>query len=165
MIEVSPVAKAKDWQAASGLVAEYLLSFQSGPAPCLDEHDHARLAALRSTFGGSRSALLLARVTGAPVGCCGLQSTLEDDTAELKRLYVRPHMRRRGVGGRLLAAAVDHAAHVGYQRLLLDVVPDRAAAIGFYQRSGWHRVAHWEGRLDMLAFELPLGSGSIGQLR
>lgn len=164
MIEVSPVAKAKDWQAASALLAEYLLSFQSGPAPCLHGRDHARLAALRSSFGGSRSALLLATVTGAPVGCCGLQS-LEDDTAELKRLYVRPHMRRRGVGRRLLAAAVDHAAHVGYQRLLLDVVPDRAAAIGLYQRSGWHRVAHWEGRLDMLAFELPLGSGSVGQIR
>lgn len=164
MIEVSPAATAEDWQAASGLVAEYLLSFQSGPAPCLHARDHARLAALRSTFDGSGSALLVARVTGAPVGCCGLQS-LEDDTAELKRLYVRPHMRRRGVGRKLLAAAVDHAARLGYQRLLLDVVPDRAAAIGFYQRSGSHRVAHWEGRLDMLAFELPLASGSFGQLR
>lgn len=164
MIEVSAVATAKEWQAACRLVAEYLQSFHSGPAACLDDRDQRRLTALQSTFGGSRAALLLARVAGAPVGCCGLQA-LGDDTAELKRLYVRPYMRRRGVGRRLLVAAVDRAVYVGYQRLLLDVVPDRAAAIALYQLSGWHRVAHWEGRRDVLAFQLPLGASSVGEPR
>jgi putative acetyltransferase len=52
---------------------------------------------------------LLARVDGQAVGCCAVQ-TLADGAAELKRMYVRPEARRRGIAARLLTTAEDSPA-------------------------------------------------------
>lgn len=47
---------------------------------------------------------LLAEVSGRPVGCCAVQPfPLPDTAAELKRMYVIPQARGRGVAARLLS--------------------------------------------------------------
>ena len=50
-----------------------------------------------------RGAFLVVYLDGAPIGCGALR-VLDVETAELKRMYVRPEERGRGLGRRLVAA-------------------------------------------------------------
>jgi len=145
-----------EWEAAEALIAEYFLSFQNAVAARLTDGDRARLTQIMRVFSQPRAALFLAVEQDDPVGCCGL-CPRDEATAELKRLYVRPAVRHGGVGIQLLDAVTEHGRGLNYDRLVLDVLPDRQAAISLYERRCWKRIPHWEGRHDMLAFELPLG--------
>ena len=62
---------------------------------------------------------------------------LDDDLAEIKRMFVRPAARSRGVAGELLAALEDAARHRGYHRLRLDTGPKQVHALALYRREGY----------------------------
>lgn len=81
-------------------------------------------------------ALLLAFAGHRPVGCVGLLPVSEN-TAEVKRLYVRPALRGRGVAADLMERIHRHAAGQGFARLVLDVLPTRTAVISFYRCLGY----------------------------
>lgn len=83
---------------------------------------------------------LIAHAQGRPVGCGGLRP-LEPGAAELKRMYVVPEWRGRGVSGAVLAALEAAAAVRGWTTLRLETGPKQAAAIRFYERSGYARIA------------------------
>lgn len=59
------------------------------------------------------------------------------DEAEVLTLAVRPAARRRGLGGRLVAAGAVVAASRGASRLFLEVAADNAAALALYARAGF----------------------------
>ena len=66
---------------------------------------------------------------------------VDDDAAEMKRLYVRPAHRGLGLGRALAEAAVSAARELGYARLLLDTVPSSMrAAVAMYQAMGFREV-------------------------
>lgn len=72
-----------------------------------------------------------------PVGCVGLAAGTQAGTAEVKRLYVRPAHRRLGIARTLMSRVHQHAARSGMSRLILDVLPARTEAIGFYRDLGY----------------------------
>jgi ribosomal protein S18 acetylase RimI-like enzyme len=80
--------------------------------------------------------LLLAYRDQQPIGCVGLAPRLPAGTAEIKRLYVRPP-HRGGIGRILMDHAHRHAAQHRFTRLVLDVLPTRTAAVGFYRLLGY----------------------------
>lgn len=82
-------------------------------------------------------ALLIAYCDSRPVGCVGLAASEPEDTAEIKRLYVRAAHRRKGIARALMGHAHDHAARRGITRLILDVLPTRTNVIDFYRRLGY----------------------------
>jgi GNAT superfamily N-acetyltransferase len=71
----------------------------------------------------------------------GALRRLDDDLAEVKRMFVRPAARSRGVAGRLLAALEDAARTLGYRRLRLDTGPKQANALALYRREGYVPIA------------------------
>jgi ribosomal protein S18 acetylase RimI-like enzyme len=73
------------------------------------------------------------------LGCVALQE-LEPDTAELKRMYVRPESRGRGVARRLTEHAIAVATARGYSRLRLGTLPPMYAAQQLYVSLGFRRV-------------------------
>jgi GNAT superfamily N-acetyltransferase len=85
---------------------------------------------------------LVARQAGHLAGGVGLRGILEAERrlGEVKRLWVRPDLRRNGLATALMAAVVDEARVSGYRALYLETGPRQPAARALYQRLGWTEV-------------------------
>ncbi len=95
---------------------------------------------LPGEYGPPLGRLLLALGDDAEAaGCVGLRRW-EPRTAEMKRMYVRPADRRRGVGKNLASAIIREAANMGYERLVLDTAPTMIEAIRLYESLGFRRT-------------------------
>ena len=99
----------------------------------------AELEALSSPYTAPHGALLFALITGDTAGCVALRR-LDDETGEMKRLYVRPAFRSWGLGKYLIEAVVQAARRAGYTALRLDTLPSMAAAQGLYRKLGFTEI-------------------------
>ncbi len=101
---------------------------------------------------------LLVELDGVAVGCGGVRPR-GDDEGELKRMYVDPAVRGRGLARALLAALVDHARDAGMVRLLLETGTEQPEAIALYESAGWTPVpafGHYASDPRTRCYELPL---------
>lgn len=91
---------------------------------------------LRQTDGGH--ATLVATQDGAVCGFVRIGPSPDDDGAgHIFSIHVSPDMTGRGLGGRLMEAAVASLARAGFRRATLWVVADNPATRRFYERLGW----------------------------
>ncbi|KQV79371.1 GCN5 family acetyltransferase [Massilia sp. Root351] len=74
---------------------------------------------------------------GAAVGCGAMVVTPE--FAEVKRMYVRPEARGRGLAKRVLTLLEQEAAQRGSTLYTLETGPSQPEAIALYQRLGYQR--------------------------
>jgi putative acetyltransferase len=96
---------------------------------------------------------LLARADGAPAsGCCAVQPLaapgVRAGAYELKRMFVSPAARGRGVGLALLRAAEALAAASGARWMYLETGVRHTAAVRLYERAGYLRVPPYPPYLD-----------------
>ena len=80
----------------------------------------------------------VARIESAAVGCGGIQIYARE-YGELKRMYVRPSFRGRGLGRQLLEHLAAHAAAQGVGLLRLETGIHQREAIALYEAFGFHR--------------------------
>lgn len=143
MVTVVSALPAQRGADAAALVFEYMAATQAEtgqpvPAgvaelPAVLRRECRTLPAVYRVPG----ALLIADLDGEPAGCVGLAPSAAHRTGEVKRLYVRPGCRGRGIARVLMRHAHDHAARNGMTRLVLDVLPARTMVISFYRRLGY----------------------------
>lgn len=74
------------------------------------------------------------------VGCAALRQ-VDDQTCEIKRVYVRPDARGEDLGRRLIECILDEARSVGYSRMCLDVLPEFTVARRIYASLGFTTAA------------------------
>ena len=74
-----------------------------------------------------------------PAGCFALRR-IDEESCEMKRLYVKPAFRGRGIGGALLKRILADAREIGYRRMLLDTLPFLEQAIQMYQNAGFQEI-------------------------
>jgi GNAT superfamily N-acetyltransferase len=87
-----------------------------------------------------RGALFVARLDGRAVGCGGIR-TLDEAAAEVKRMWVDPGARRRGVGRALLGALEGEGHALGAGRIRLDTSRHLDEAVALYRSSGYIEIA------------------------
>jgi putative acetyltransferase len=94
---------------------------------------------LPGAYAPPRGRLLVAEQEGVVAGCVALRP-LEDGTAEMKRLYLRPGARGTGLGRRMALTVIAEAEKAGYERLRLDTLPAMSAAIAMYRDLGFREI-------------------------
>lgn len=68
---------------------------------------------------------------------CGALKRHMDGTAEIKRVYVNPEYRHRGLGRQILEALESRAESCGIDRLLLETNPGFTSAVNLYRAYGF----------------------------
>lgn len=81
---------------------------------------------------------------GVPV-CCGGVKRLDDERCEIKKMYVVPELRGRGVARALLRELEDTARRLGYPIARLDTGPKQGNAEGLYRDEGYREVPDFNG--------------------
>jgi ribosomal protein S18 acetylase RimI-like enzyme len=138
-----------------GSVRELFLEYAQslGFSLCFQGFDK-ELAELPGDYAPPDGRLLLATYEGQPAGCVALHN-LAPEICEMKRLYVRPQFRGKGLGWTLAERIITDARHVGYKHLRLDTVePMMKTAVAMYRQLGFREIAPYrpnpiEGALYM----------------
>jgi GNAT superfamily N-acetyltransferase len=82
---------------------------------------------------------LVAEVDGVPVGC-GAWRALPSEVAEIKRVYVEPAFRRRGMAQVVVAALEAGAARAGHGAVVLNTGKEQPEALALYDALGYRPV-------------------------
>lgn len=131
-----PATTDDDLDATRALFKEYAASLDF--ELCFQDFE-AELDALPGPYAAPEGAILLAEADGETIGCVAVKP-LDDDICEMKRLYVRPASRSKGVGRTLAEAIVERARELGYQRMRLDTVASMHAARAVYRSLGFRET-------------------------
>jgi len=123
---------------ARELFLEYAQSL--GFSLCFQGFDK-ELAELPGDYAPPEGRLLLAEYDGQVVACVALHK-LESAICEMKRLYLRPQFRGKGLGRTLAEHIISEARQIGYQRMRLDTVePVMKDAVAMYRKLGFKDIA------------------------
>jgi putative acetyltransferase len=106
---------------------------------CFQNFDR-ELEGLPGDYAAPHGRLLLALKDDQLAGCIAVRR-LPDRACEMKRLYVRPAFRGRGLGRTLVTAIVEEAKEIGYERMRLDTLPGKMdQALAMYRRFGFKEI-------------------------
>ena len=100
--------------------------------------DADRCGPTPETLASQEARFFVVGLGGEVVGCGGF-TVLDDGAGELKRFFVEPGFRGRGVGRALLQAVEDAAAAEGVELLRLETGVWSSEAIHLYERAGYVR--------------------------
>jgi len=104
------------------------------------------LANLPGDYAPPAGRLLLAEYETQLAGCVALHRLAHDesgdDICEMKRLYLRPQFRGKGIGRALTGRIIAEARQIGYRRMRLDTVePVMKDAVAMYRKLGFGEIA------------------------
>ena len=106
---------------------------------CFQNFDE-ELATLPGHYAPPAGRLLLGDYEGQLAACVALRA-LEETICEMKRLYLRPAFRGKGLGRVLAEHLIAEARHIGYHRMRLDTVePVMKDAVAMYRRLGFREI-------------------------
>jgi putative acetyltransferase len=143
---VSPVVKTLTFTQAESptqiaqareLFREYAQSL--GFSLCFQNFDE-ELASLPGCYAPPHGCLLLVEYEGQLAACVALHK-LDSTICEMKRLYLRPQFRGKGLGRTLAERIIAEARQIGYRHMRLDTVePIMKDAVAMYRKLGFKEI-------------------------
>lgn len=140
MVRLKQVESEEEVKQARGLFEEYAdwLGFNL----CFQNFDK-ELSELPGDYAPPNGRLFLALENDQVAGCVALR-TIDEGIGEMKRLYVRPQFRGKGLGRTLTETIIEVARDLGYQRLRLDTLPGKMdQAIAMYRSLGFKDIERY----------------------
>ena len=109
-------------------------------------------------FVPPRGVFVVVRDDGGRALACGgiTRFHLDESRAEIKRMFVVPDARGRGLGRLVLAELERHARELGFAALVLETGDKSDAALALYRNSRFERISCWppyDSRSLSLCFE------------
>ena len=108
-----------------------------------------------SMFEPPDGVFLVVREEGRALACGGI-CRFDETRAELKRMYVVPEARGRGLGRRVLVELEAAARKLGYSGIVLETGDRQAEPLGLYRSAGYERIPcypPYDSRALSLCFE------------
>jgi GNAT superfamily N-acetyltransferase len=136
MLKIVPAKTEADIAQARELFAEYAAAL--GVDLCFQNFEQ-ELAGLPGDYAPPAGRLLLA-FDGAQAAGCGALRKIAAEVCEMKRLYIRPVFRGKGVGRALADALIAAAREIGYARMRLDTLPSMKEAAALYRSLGFREI-------------------------
>ncbi len=139
MIEVLVVESPADLTAVRLLFLGHAAALRGHPGFEAVRADAERLPAPYAPPAGR---LYLARLNGRAAGCVAIRPQ-DATTAELKRMFVHPTARRRGVARALMERVLADAPGMGYDRIRLGTLDEMTAAQALYRELGFVEIPRY----------------------
>jgi len=137
VLRITQATTSNDLEEARTLFKEYEAGL--GISLCFQSFDQ-ELANLPGDYAPPQGRLLLAREHDQLLGCIALRP-VGPTTCEMKRLFVRPEYRARGLGRVLVEAIIEEARKIGYASMRLDTLPSKMdRAIALYRSIGFVEI-------------------------
>ena len=115
------------------------------------------LLVIPTRYGPPQGELWLIQDGDQWVGCAALKQ-LDEHTCELKRMYIQPTYRGRGLADQLMEQALTTGRDLGYQIMKLDSLRRLTPALKLYQRFGFRETVpyNYNPETDVVYFEKQL---------
>ena len=125
-----------EYTAAGSLFKEYAgwlnidLSFQ---------HFDEEILALKTMYSSPNGAIILCNTENKYIACVAVRK-IDEQIAELKRMFVRKDYQRQGIGKVLLNNVIGLAKSYGYNYIRLDTLSYMTPAINLYKQNGFYEI-------------------------
>jgi putative acetyltransferase len=103
------------------------------------QHFEDELLGLKTMYSKPNGGILLCKNEDEFVGCVGIRK-IDNDTAELKRMFLKPAYQKKGIGKVLLEKAIELAKTLNYKTIRLDTLNYMAPAINLYKQYGFYEI-------------------------
>ena len=132
------LAKSKeDFEAAAKLFRLYAAEL---PIALDFQNFEEELQELKNVYAESFGGIILCKENDVYIGCAGIRK-FDVETAELKRMWISPQERGKGIGGQILSAAITLAESKNYKAIVLDTLDHMMPAIKLYKEAGFKETA------------------------
>lgn len=105
---------------------------------CFQNFD-AELQQLNEMYEAPHGIILLCKTDDNYTACVAVRNKGEQ-IAELKRMYVQPAQRGKGLAKDLLQKAINFAKQAGYKKIRLDTLATMTPAINLYKQFGFYEI-------------------------
>ena len=97
------------------------------------------LNSIKVMYSGKKAILILGYDNFDCIACVGVRK-IDEVTAELKRMYVKPMYQRKGIGQSLLNQSLAFAKNAEYKKIRLDTLEHMAPAMNLYLSNGFYKI-------------------------
>ena len=122
-----------------------------------------RLGFMPYNLSDSIGDVIIAYDSGKAVACAGLKGYSRSD-AEIKRVWVQPEYRGKGIATKLMVAVEEKARCMGFERAILQTREIMTDAVALYEKLGYSRIENYPpyDKLDgAVCFAKRLARGKI----
>ncbi|MCX5753656.1 MAG: GNAT family N-acetyltransferase [Candidatus Krumholzibacteria bacterium] len=137
MIRIVHVSSPEEMPLVRTLFEEYAASLDIDL--CFQDFER-ELETLPGGYGPPEGTIIIAFSDGEPAGCVALRR-FESKICEMKRLYVKPEHRGKGIGRALAGAVIERARELGYASMKLDTLRSMTEANALYVSLGFTECA------------------------